>query len=326
MDGPARPWNSGTQPRARDRWLGVEMRHFAALAAIASERSFRRGAERLGYVQSAISRQIAYLEQVTGTRLIERSQGPGPVHLTDAGEVLLAHANDILANIDAAQNDLEELDAKRTREVRVGFFPGVPTHILPPTLVAFGRRHPGVRVVAHEAVSEGPLLSLVRKGSIDLSFSHLPTEPGPFECCELLQVPWVLVVPADDDLAKRGAAPTPEEIARLPVIGGVSSLADPWRKSRLAAKIGDLRMPYRFDGAEIVQALAGAGLGAAVVPRLAVQESDPRTAVIDLGHLLPPSSIGLVWPRHRRLDGTALRFRQVASQVCAALADRQSES
>ena len=76
-------------PVSRDSWLGIELRHFAALAAVAEERSFRRAADRLGYVQSAISRQIAYLEQLTGERLIERSQGPKPVELTEAGELLL---------------------------------------------------------------------------------------------------------------------------------------------------------------------------------------------------------------------------------------------
>ena len=213
--------------KPRDSWLGIEIRHFAALAAVASEHSFRGAAERLGYVQSAISRQIAYLEHATGSRLIERSQGPGPVRLTEAGELLLAHAGAILGSLDAAQDDLAKVQIAPVDEVRVGFFPGVATRILPAALVAFGRRRPDVRVVARESGTDKPLYDLLRRGSIDLAFAHLPAQEAPFESCELLEVPWALVVPAGSELAEREAPPTLEEIARLPLIGSSSDSA-PW--------------------------------------------------------------------------------------------------
>jgi DNA-binding transcriptional LysR family regulator len=306
--------------QSRDSWLGIEIRHFAALAAIASEGSFRRAADRLGYVQSAVSRQIAYLEQATGARLIERSQGPGPVHLTEEGEMLLAHARDILGRLDAAQHDLAGVASASRGEVRVGYFPGVATRILPPALVAFGRRRPDAHLVAREAATDEPLFDLLSQGSIDLAFAHLPPKPGPFASCELLQAPWVLVVPADSGLALSGAAPTVEQIARLPLIG-LSSGTDPWRETALGTQIPDPQIVARLDGADIAQALTGAGVGAAIVPQLAVHE-DPRTVALDLGHLLAPASIGLVWLRHRKLDPAAVEFRQVARMVGAALAKR----
>jgi DNA-binding transcriptional LysR family regulator len=323
MDDPAAQVESDLLVKTRDSWLGIEIRHFAALAAVASERSFRGAAARLGYVQSAISRQIAYLEQATGARLIERSQGPKPVRLTEAGEMLLTHARDILGTLDAAQDDLANAETSPIDEVRVGFFPGVATRILPAALVAFGRRRPDVRVVARETGTDAPLYDLLRRGSIDLAFAHLPAQAGPFASCELLQVPWALVVPADIELARRKSAPTLEEIARLPLIAS-SSGSTPWIDSLRGEGVPEPKIVARFDGAQIVQALAGAGVGAAIVPRLAVHD-DPRTAAISLDHLLPPASLGIVWPRLRELDAAARQFRHVARSVGLALAQRHAD-
>jgi len=78
-------------------WLGVEVRHFAALQALADAGSFGRAATRLGYTQSAVSQQIATLERIVGSKLLERPGGPRPVTLTEPGQLLLRHADAITA-------------------------------------------------------------------------------------------------------------------------------------------------------------------------------------------------------------------------------------
>ena len=85
-----------------DHWLGVELRHFLALEAVAREGSFGRAAKALGYTQSAVSQQIAALERIVGQRLVERPGGPKPVSLTEAGRLLLTHADAIAARVAAA--------------------------------------------------------------------------------------------------------------------------------------------------------------------------------------------------------------------------------
>ena len=94
-----------------DSWLGVEVRHLAALKAVAEEGSFGRAATRLGYTQSAVSQQIATLERLVGERLVERPGGP-PAGVDDRGRtVLLRHADAIVSRLGAAHADLASLQS-----------------------------------------------------------------------------------------------------------------------------------------------------------------------------------------------------------------------
>src|ERR1700755_2042729 len=108
-----------------DSWLGVELRHFAALQPLASESSFGRAAVKLGYTQSAVSQQIATLERIVGEKLVERPGGPRPGTLTEAGQLLLRHARVIVSRLQAAQSDLAALSAGEAGSLRVGIFQSV---------------------------------------------------------------------------------------------------------------------------------------------------------------------------------------------------------
>src|SRR5919108_766452 len=94
-----------------DRWARLDLRHLVALKAIAETGSFGRAAERLGYTQSAVSQQIATLERIVGLRLVHRPGGPRPISLTEAGLVLLRHADAVDARLCAARADMEALRA-----------------------------------------------------------------------------------------------------------------------------------------------------------------------------------------------------------------------
>jgi DNA-binding transcriptional LysR family regulator len=271
-----------------DRWLGIELRHLAALQAVGDERSFGRAARRLGYTQSAVSQQIAALERIVGSRLVDRPGGPRPVSLTQAGELLLRHAEAIVARLAAAQADLESLGEGAAGPLRVGVFQSVGQHILPEVMRRFGAAWPRIDVQLTESASDAELLELVERGKLDLTFAQLPLTDGPFEAEELLRDPYVLLVPADSPLAARDTPPGRAEIAKLDLIGfrqcrGLNQIATTFP--------GGLRFVFRSDHNGTVQGLVGAGVGAALIPRLAVDPNDDRVVLLELGSRVPPRLI-----------------------------------
>ena len=186
-----------------DSWLGVEVRHFAALEAVAREGSFGRAAASLGYTQSAISQQIQTLERLVGERLVERPGGPRAVSLTEAGTLLLRHAEAIVSRLHAAQADMAALAQGQGGRLRVGTFQSVGARVLPAVMRRFSAEWPDVHVELTESASDEELLRLVERGELDLAFAMPPLVEGPFESKELLADPYVLLVPAEHDLAGR---------------------------------------------------------------------------------------------------------------------------
>jgi DNA-binding transcriptional LysR family regulator len=302
-----------------DRWLGLDLRHLVALKAIADEGSFGRAAERLGYTQSAVSQQIAALERIVGLRLIERPGGPRPISLTEAGSILLRHAEAIEARLQAAKADMSALEAGDAGRLRVGTFQSVGAKIIPRLLRRFSESHPQVEVVLRESQDESELLEMIERGELDLTFWTLPIAEGPYEAVEILRDPYVLVVPAGSPLAALKRPPTLKEIVLQPLVGFNHCSAMAHVDSQLSAAGRAPNYVFRSDNNGTVQGLVGAGVGISVAPRLTVDEDDPTVEVIDLQGRIEPRIIGLVWHRDRHRSPAAEAFVDSAVEVCREL-------
>jgi DNA-binding transcriptional LysR family regulator len=291
-----------------------------ALKAIADEGSFGKAAERLGYTQSAISQQIATLERIVGLRLIERPGGPRPISLTEAGRILLRHADAIEARLQAAKADMKALEAGDAGRLRVGTFQSVGTRILPTLLGRFSETHPQVEVLLRESLHEEELLEMVERGELDVTFWALPVVGAIYESVELLTDPYVLVVPAGSALAALKRPPTLKEIALQPLIGFNHCASTAQMEATLASTGREPKVVFRSDNNGTVQGLVGAGVGVSVAPRLTVDEDDPSIEVVDLRGRVPPRVIALVWHRDRHLTPAAEAFVETAKSVCRELA------
>src|SRR5579859_1275711 len=95
----------------------LDVRRLRVLREVARCGSFSGAAEALGYTQPAISRHVALLERETGATLIERR--PSGLRLTDAGELLVRHADTVLARLRDAEDELEELLGLRAGRLRM---------------------------------------------------------------------------------------------------------------------------------------------------------------------------------------------------------------
>jgi molybdate transport repressor ModE-like protein len=306
-----------------DGWLGVELRHLAALEAVAEEGSFGRAAERLGYTQSAVSQQIQALERIVGQQLVERPGGPRRVSLTEAGELLLRHAAGIVARLQAAQADLAAFSEGSAGTLRVGTYQSVGARVLPRLLKEFTEAWPDVDVQLTESADDGGLLELVERGELDFCFAMLPVGDGPFETAELMRDPHVLVVPVDSALARRQRPPTLREIAELPLIGNrqcrsIHQVENRFRHAGLEPSI-----VFRSDDNGTIQELVAAGVGVALVPLLTVDTGHEGTAVLGVASV-PPRRIGIAWHRDRYRSPAARAFVELAVEICAQVETEQS--
>jgi molybdate transport repressor ModE-like protein len=293
-----------------DSWLGVEIRHFAALQAVASQGSFGRAARQLGYTQSAVSQQIATLERIVGEKLVERPGGPRAVTLTEAGHLLLRHADSIVARLQAAQADLRALRAGEAGTLRVGTFQSVGARMLPEIMRRFRAQWPAVEVVLEELVDED-IVGALERGELDIGFVLLPVGDAPLETIELLRDPYVLVVPVGSPYA-HGLAPTLREIGGEPLVGFRSDRSIEPVEAAIRGAGLEPRFTLRSNDNGTVQGLVAAGVAHAVMPRLTVDFADPRVAVRQLGDAVPPRIIAIARHVDRYLSPAARAFIETA--------------
>src|SRR5688500_11190452 len=205
-------------------WPGLEIRHLAALQAVAETGNFSRAADRLGYTQSAVSQQVAALERIVGVPLFDRPGGPRPVTLTPAGEALRTHANAILSRLRTAEADLRALSTGEIGTLRLGTIQSVGTNVLPGVLRRFRERWPGVEVELTEEQDYSTLESLVREGELDVCFTVLDGKKPGLDARLIMLDPFVVLVPSDSPEAGR-ASLSPDEIVTLPLVGACGDCA-----------------------------------------------------------------------------------------------------
>ena len=236
------------------------------------------------------------------------------VSLTEAGRVLLGHAEAIEARVRAAEADFRAYAAGHSGKLRVGIYQSVANKVLPEVLRRFRARWPQVDVQVTEASFDNDLVEAVERGAADLSFAIQPIAQGPFEVRELMKDPYVLVTAAGSTLA-RGRNPRPADLAGLPMVGyqhgNVQDSAEEFLRGRGVSP----RVVFRSTDNGTVQAMVGSGLGFSLSPLLAVDENDARVRLVPLHESMPPRVLVILWHRDRYRPPAAAAFVDTAVAV-----------
>jgi DNA-binding transcriptional LysR family regulator len=180
----------------------MELRHLRYFVAVAEERSFTRGAERLWITQPGLSQQILTLERELGVKLFER-RGRG-VELTDAGTVFLEHARVALDAADTAMTSAKDATEGLRGTLRLGLSWRARYGVAPELQHLFGVRRPLVDVRILEAQTD-TLLSELRHDGLDAAIvlgDHRTRLSG-VQWLTLSSTPVGVLMAADHPLAKR---------------------------------------------------------------------------------------------------------------------------
>ena len=269
---------------------------------IAEKKSFRGTSEQVHRSQSAISAQIKLLEAQIGAELFHRTTRS--VHLTAAGKQLFETARRGLREVEAGIREIREAQALQAGHVALAATPIAAAALLPPVLARFEKLYPGVRMSVREMQS-ADVHANVLQGEVDFG-----VVPGPesAECdfepllseeiCALM--PTDMYDSASDQISLK-------ELSALPLLllNNATSLRSLLDQAAQRART-KLTPKYECTQAQTLIAMAKTGLGAAILPRLALPGKLPkglRVCRISSPHLA--RQVGLLTVRACKLSPTA---------------------
>src|SRR3981081_3088357 len=182
---------------------------------VAQSSTMTRASKQLGLAQPSLSEQLAGLQDSAGTPLIDRGQHP--TILTDAGRMLLRHAQNVLREIDEAEAGLREFSAGKRAIIRVAGLNSVIKALLPDALMRCGSAS-GLEVDIQEA-APGEVLEMLhsRQVHIGLIAADSVAQAGVgFRQGSIVEDPYVFAVPGAIDLsAIRDLSKVPADVARV---------------------------------------------------------------------------------------------------------------
>lgn len=282
--------------------------------AIAREGSFTRAAEKLYLAQPSLSVQIRKMEQELGVRLFER-RGRRAVP-TIAGDSFLKQAERVLAEVDRLRDQMDEFKDLRRGRVALGVLPSVGTRLLPDILRSYHRRYPGVELMMTEqdldASSE--FQRRVHQGELDLAVVRMPTTLPGLRSQTLVREPIVALLPPGHRLTGQSSVQlaelADEAFVALRSGGGLRTLMN-----EMCDRAGFVpKVSVETGQLSILWSMVTAGMGVAVVPRLAAGQIG---AVAPIKDDYAMRELGVVWRDGEPMSPSAAAFLELLLDFAA---------
>lgn len=247
--------------------MRINFKTLGTFLAVAEHASFRKAGEQLHLSLSAVSMQIKQLEEQLGVQLFQRTTRR--VDLTREGEQLMIRARKAMAELQVGLAELQQAANVQQGHLSLACVPTVAGTRLPKLLTAFATKYPGISVHVRE-LTLPDLLEAVRRREVDFGIGPEPQKKGELEFTPLFVDEYVALVPAGAVRAGRVSISLPE-LVQMPLLTlSNSSLFRSHLDDTLRAQGLEAEMNYEFTHVSTLVAMAEAGLGAAVLPRVAV--------------------------------------------------------
>jgi LysR family transcriptional regulator, transcription activator of glutamate synthase operon len=296
----------------------MEIAQLRYLVALAEELHFTRAAAREHIAQPALSQQIRRLEEEVGLALVERTTRR--VSMTDAGELLVARARRVLAELDAARAELQALRGVQSGRVSVGALHTMGPIDLSLVLAVFHSRHPAVELTVREQSSE-ELAEMLRVDELDLAFLSVTEriESHGLGLHQLVSEELVAVLPPDHRLGDRRRVRM-AELADEQFI----SFREGARLRELLMSAGrsagfEPQIKLESNESRRIRRLVSRGMGVAILPRTDAIEPGADVAVAALTDPALRRDITLAWREERRQPPAAAEFMTLARETYASL-------
>jgi len=292
-----------------------DLRRLRAFHAVAEHGSFSAAGLELGYAQSVVSHHVAALERELGLTLINRATRP--VGVTDAGARLLHHAEIVLGQVTAAEDDLRAVAGLQSGTLKVGAFLSVCNTFLPSAVARFEQAHPGVEL-GFEQLEEPAALRKLRSGDLDVAvvwrISDVPGPPDGFDELHLADDPYWVVLPARHRLGHRREVPLAELAEERFIAPPADEHALPYRAmlERLWAEAGIEPRIHEVQDVTVARAMIAAGLSVGLLSELTMTEQRPDIAVRPVRGSNPRRRLYATWLRGRRVPAAARMVRYLA--------------
>lgn len=270
----------------------LDLKRLRVLREVASRGSFSAAADSLYVSQSAVSQQISALEAQVGVPLLLRLRG-GPV-LTDAGTLLVSHADAAICRLEQAERELAELSGLGSGQLRLISFPSASATIGTRAATVLRQRHPEIQLSLAEADPEDSIPAL-KRGEHDLAlvydFELHPFEPDrDLELTPLLTERMHVVLPPSHPLAGQDAISL-TDLEGESWLGGGGSCRELTVLSCLMAGF-EPEISFETSDYSVMQSMIAAGLGVTLLPDLALAFTHPGVKVIPVA---PKAPVRRVW-------------------------------
>lgn len=289
---------------------------------VAMEGSFSKAAERLLLTQPAVSQHVRDLESGLSKALFERT--PRGVKLTPAGEILLDYTRCILRLMTEAEQALTSLDRLEQGNIAIGATPSASVYLLPGWIQDFHQRFPGLGILLRTDTTPN-ITADILAGKLDLGFVEGELQPeARINSLALQELELLVVVGAGHRFWERMRVSLRDLNGETFIARPPGSQTRAWIDQVLQQHGVLPRVIAEFDNPEAIKQAVASGMGAAILPDLALQNEDQHKL-----HAIPIQeqdlrrTLKLVWAADGVLKPVSRAFLAQLSERYPALAQFQ---